>query len=352
MEPEDRVGRIHKDAFVITTGCGLALALLGATIRFLIRIRVQRQHITIDDGFLILAVILLITFSALMYEEVVGPMYLFAALQNGVEGVTIDNSDIVPMTYRYHKFTIVCGMLGWTSFNAVKFSFLFFFRKIIHHLRYWRMYWWFVVAYTSCLFVYGLLVYYLSCPYIDDPRIFQCNAGTEKNRNIIHSAVNIALDIVGDLLILAIPVLLIWTIRIQRVQKLILSCSLCLTIFIIGFSIIRAAGLVHNGAVDTTWAMFWHFIIAEVGVLVTSATAFRSFFVARKNSRQGTYDRRGRVDKADRVKGRPFRGWRDGTRGNGVDENGMGLEMEEGLYDADRDTMPLRPDIVLGKGSR
>ncbi|KAH8424779.1 uncharacterized protein LDX57_002522 [Aspergillus melleus] len=351
MKPEDRVGRIQKDAFVITTGCGLALALLGAIIRFLIRIRVQRQRITIDDGFLILAVILLITFSALMYEEVVSPMYLFAALQNGVEGVTINISDVVPMTYRYHKFTIVCGMLGWTSFNAVKFSFLFFFRKIIHHLRYWRMYWWFVVAYTSCLFVYGLMVYYLSCPYIDDPRIFECNAGSEKTRNIVHSAVNIALDIVGDLLILAIPVYLIWTIRIHRTQKLILSCSLCLTIFIISFSITRAAGLVHNGAVDTTWAMFWHFIIAEVGVLVTSATAFRSFFVARKNSRQGTYERR---DGVERVNDRVSRGWRDGVRGKSAHANGdgIGVGLEEGLYDTDRDTVHLRPTAALGKGSR
>jgi hypothetical protein len=48
-------------------------------------------------------------------------------------------------------------------------------------------------------------------------------------------------------------------------------------------TIIRVAGIRYKGgvAVDTVWAVYWQLIEAEIGVFMASATAFRTFFIAR-----------------------------------------------------------------------
>lgn len=112
-----------------------------------------------------------------------------------------------------------------------------------------------------------------------------------------------ALDTVGDILsmflnqfglilcctidtaaVLAIPLSIIWRIRVPLSQKMILGCSLCLTIVMIALSIIRVSGLVHVNAIDSIWSTYWQFLGFEIGVFLASAVAFRSFFTARNQS--------------------------------------------------------------------
>jgi uncharacterized membrane protein (Fun14 family) len=84
-------------------------------------------------------------------------------------------------------------------------------------------------------------------------------------------------------LVLAIPISIIWRVRVHWIQKIILGCSLCVAVIMIILMIVRVAGLVHQGVVDINWNIFWHFLNAEIGVLLTSAVTFRTLFVARKN---------------------------------------------------------------------
>ncbi|KAF7591141.1 hypothetical protein BBP40_001915 [Aspergillus hancockii] len=214
-----------------------------------------------------------------MYQEVVVRMYLLAAVYEHVDGVVVP--DWEQMSYDFHKWWAVCGILGWASFNSVKFSFLFLFKRMIDRMRVWRIYWWAVVVFTTGLVVYGFAAVYLSCPYFYDPRQFQC---AERRAGIIHSTLVISLDIVGDLLILVIPIAIIWQVQFHWIKKIILGCSLCVAVIMIILMITRVAGLVHGGAVDINWNIFWHYLNAEIAVLLTSAVAFRALFVARKHS--------------------------------------------------------------------
>lgn len=86
-------------------------------------------------------------------------------------------------------------------------------------------------------------------------------------------------------LVLFIPVHLIWTVRVRRMQKLGLTLSLCLTILMSIVTIIRGAGVYYKGLVDTNWETYWVIICAEIGICLAVATCFRSFFIARKEYR-------------------------------------------------------------------
>jgi hypothetical protein len=70
--------------------------------------------------------------------------------------------------------------------------------------------------------------------------------------------------------------------KVRRRQKVALACSLCLTFVIIALTIVRASRLRHwSGVPDPTWAAYWCFIPALMGLILTSATALRALFVSR-----------------------------------------------------------------------
>lgn len=90
--------------------------------------------------------------------------------------------------------------------------------------------------------------------------------------------------------VLAIPIRLLWQIRVRLSQKIAISSSLCLTIVIIAVTIIRASGIRQGTTIDSVWETYWQVISAEVGLIMTSATAFRTFYVARSVAQQRQRD--------------------------------------------------------------
>ena len=73
-------------------------------------------------------------------------------------------------------------------------------------------------------------------------------------------------------------------------QKLGLAALLCLSIFVVLISAIRMTGYAHHyGLIDPTWAWFWMHIESCVAIIISSISAFSSFF----------FINRDRVKKAD-----------------------------------------------------
>jgi hypothetical protein len=83
---------------------------------------------------------------------------------------------------------------------------------------------------------------------------------------------------------LLIPIRIIWKVRIRRRQKLALSCSLCLTIIMIVVTVMRLVGLRRGRVLDVLWEIYWQFVAAEVGLILTAAAALRTLFVVRAPS--------------------------------------------------------------------
>lgn len=60
-----------------------------------------------------------------------------------------------------------------------------------------------------------------------------------------------------------------------------MAFSLCLTVIIIAVTVARASGILNDSKIDATWEVYWQYVSAEVGLLMSSATAFRTLFVSR-----------------------------------------------------------------------
>lgn len=80
-----------------------------------------------------------------------------------------------------------------------------------------------------------------------------------------------------------IPIYLIWKIKVQPVQKLIMGALLCLSICMVVAASIRVAGYHLDGdaidiELDMKWSHFWLYVEACIAVLTVSATTCRTIF--------------------------------------------------------------------------
>ncbi|KAL8855701.1 MAG: hypothetical protein Q9178_007667 [Gyalolechia marmorata] len=221
-----------------------------------------------------------------MYSTLLDKLYMVQelstslpdALSTGlsIEDMPMDSAFLRPV-YEYLKWITINQALGWCSIIAVKFSFLLLFKKMLDRIPPMITYWWFVVAFNTIAWGYGFSTYFLNCPYYNNPKICV-------SRMVHHGIALTAVDVVGDLLILFIPIKLIRKVQIKWTQKVPLVLSLCLTGIMILVTITRIAGIKFHGQMDIVWSSYFLIVAAEVGVILACISTYRALFVARRKA--------------------------------------------------------------------
>ena len=89
------------------------------------------------------------------------------------------------------------------------------------------------------------------------------------------------MDITTDALVVSIPIVLLWRVRINFRQKIGLGTLLCLSLVMAIIAIARMSGInLTSKNVDIVWLAFWQQQECSVAVIMISISAFRSLFVA------------------------------------------------------------------------
>ena len=86
-------------------------------------------------------------------------------------------------------------------------------------------------------------------------------------------------------MLVAIPIRLLWSVRIRPYQKGIIGVFLSLNLFMVITASIRISGFNFRGKYDFIWFSLWQELEGCVAVSMFSLTAFRSVFVALESSR-------------------------------------------------------------------
>ncbi|KAL3448776.1 hypothetical protein BJX65DRAFT_306781 [Aspergillus insuetus] len=275
----------------ISTSVLLGIASLAVLIRCLIRFYLQRKRFSLDDGFVLASFAFLIATFVIAYTKMMPSLYFDYTAITEVDNKTPSLSlqaQAREKGYQFHLWMIVALTTSTASIVAAKLSFLFFFKKLIDRVHGWRVYWWVATVYTVVTSAWFEAGPFVACPHFFDPKQVECNTGQQVRLISILSIISFVLDIIGDILILIIPVFILRKIRIRTSQKILLSLTLCLTTVFLALNIARLAGLWRNGAVDTVWNIYWQIIVTEVGVFLAAAASFRSFFVARNKNERPT----------------------------------------------------------------
>ncbi|KAL8711212.1 MAG: hypothetical protein Q9220_004357 [cf. Caloplaca sp. 1 TL-2023] len=281
--------KITEDGFKIGIGFMLAVAVSLAIGRIFIRVKLNNR-IYVDDGFFLLAVVVLIAGTVMTYIDI---PYIY--LQQDVQaGIQAPPADFVQQLLKSVKIQDAAVVLLSTGIFAIKLSFLALFRSLIRRLKKIEMWWWFVLTIVIPSSVVLICSNFITCGYFDE-RILGTlqsrlcvTAGALKRQTAALQAVTI-LDILSDVLIITIPVALLWRVQIDMRRKLVLGTMLCLSIFTIITAIVRVSGgKSANGQIDSSWVIFWLHIETAVAVMVASISAYRALFVVERSRHHET----------------------------------------------------------------
>ena len=198
------------------------IAILVAISRLTIRLRVQRQ-LLVDDVFLIFACLALSAAMGIIYRNV-KPLYLTQAVIDGL--ITAEQSWIlyganpaagiqIYQSFQYSHETMI-----WLVIFSAKFSFLFFFYRLISRAQHLVTYWRVICLLTLIAFVFCVCCTFIGCPYINLQarkstrpnfrrrvpgdvlicNLVQCTHGTGIMREVALNSTAIGFDILTDIL--------------------------------------------------------------------------------------------------------------------------------------------------------
>ncbi|KAF1941000.1 hypothetical protein EJ02DRAFT_423457 [Clathrospora elynae] len=282
---------VSRDAFLLVSWCGFSIATICVIGRIATRLSVFKC-LALDDYFVLLGWSSSLAFSVVWHFFSANT---YAAISQMV-GKTPFNDTYLSLMYDYTRSQtgmIICQTLGlW----FIKYSFLFFFRKMGHQIRHQKILWWTVAVYVSI----GLAISISVPPW-------RCHTNLKKNlANIALKCgtpeiarftmntlrVQAAMDITSDAAILSIPLTILWQVRISMRRKLALAGIFALILFIVLCVILRVV-IVEKTAVgsymDVTWLYLWHKIELDVAIIVACLASFRALYTSQRNQSLPTY---------------------------------------------------------------
>lgn len=144
-----------------------AIAILAATARIIIRLRIHKK-LRLDDFFVILACVCLAGATGLSYH-VMSLNYFLAQLQpqpNQSFGAGIDQKMVLQRSILYQKSVWAVSVLLWTVIFATKFGYLSLYRNLVDRIPSMYAVWKCVVLLTILAFGLSLCSTWLFCPKI------------------------------------------------------------------------------------------------------------------------------------------------------------------------------------------
>ncbi|KAH6847735.1 hypothetical protein B0I37DRAFT_150748 [Chaetomium sp. MPI-CAGE-AT-0009] len=183
------------------------------------------------------------------------------------------------------------GILSITGVHAVKLSFLLFFHRLGRQIPKYILFWWFVAFVTLASYGISIALIEYKCMLSSlEVIFFECTANGETARQWTYMVAYCTIDAASDLLILCLPIVILWKVRLTMRKKLILGAIFSLTLITVAVTIIR--GTIHMGKVVTdgsqtqniAWAWFWLSIEFIMAYIISCLVSFRMLFVHNERS--------------------------------------------------------------------
>ena len=143
------------------------VCLASACVRYWVKLHVQRQF-SVDDGILLFGIMCSIAATVLMIKFV-DTIFLERAVQTGMR-VKLP-SNLFEQVVDNYTLETVAWVLTWCSIAAVKFSYLFLFKRMISRIPHMSTYWWFTAGFNGVISVYGIVANLSSCPYYGSQKV-------------------------------------------------------------------------------------------------------------------------------------------------------------------------------------
>ncbi|KAF7502321.1 hypothetical protein GJ744_006131 [Endocarpon pusillum] len=278
------LGRIAAHDFKIAVGILFGLAVLCLLLRILIRL-VIRRRLFLDDSFLIFSFVCLTGSTVILYKRIY-MIYLEFSMMAGDPTASILAFQQKDELLKQSKWSLAYFLFLWTSIFAVKWCYFAFFYPLLRAMWKWIIYYyWFAIIFSISSWMFLVLGERLiACPYIG--RAFaKCFPELPASKQVIVALfwLGPTLDGLTDLMVVSIPIIILRRSQMPTLTKIGLGTFLCLSVFMLVCSILRAAGTYYHGTLSYPWCIFWLHSEACIGIIMGSVTAYRSALVGSSN---------------------------------------------------------------------
>ncbi|KAI9852412.1 MAG: hypothetical protein M1838_000730 [Thelocarpon superellum] len=240
-----------------------------------------------DDAFHMLAWSMLMV-SAGLYTRAIPIIYKVTAITSGqtfFEADFLETQLPIYSNIQFATFTLFFSIV-W----SVKFAFLLFYRRFFLGLRNHLIAWWLVTSITILAFVSNMAIWLCACgspmAYFS---ISACLSPESIDRARLQIQYGTSVDIITDAMIMAVPLAILWDLRVTTGQKLGLAGIFLLAVVVIVFAALRAVestatftptSISSLEKADPISLTLWTALESSIAVIVSTLPSFRIYFLS------------------------------------------------------------------------
>ncbi|KAL7782207.1 hypothetical protein V8C37DRAFT_397960 [Trichoderma ceciliae] len=226
-----------------------------------------------------------------LYLATISTFFNLTAIQEGrMEPYASLENDLAVML---HIFFVV-QFFFWLTLWMVKWSLMCMFKKLTDGLPLYNKIWWAVLVFSILTFIGCCVSNFTSCSSLHAWfTAGECSTPRDARAKEISLWFGLAGDLATDLLIMAVPMRVLWDLRISLVEKISVGVIFAVGLITMVTAIIRSVTLessASSGQVSTTWLIMWGAIEGAIAMIVGCLPAFAVFIRGRVTASRAQYE--------------------------------------------------------------
>ncbi|KAF2675980.1 hypothetical protein K458DRAFT_380632, partial [Lentithecium fluviatile CBS 122367] len=183
-------------------------------------------------------------------------------------------------TGKYFKGTVAMAVFFPCTLWSVKFAFLLFFWKLVNKIRSLRWHWYAAFAFTILSFAGAFAATDWKCIASPVEIIFaECATRDSGVRMKFFMWFICAIDVFSDMLIMSIPIVMLWQIRLPMRKRLSLVALFSLVCVTMAIAFVRASQITtYKGQPDNSRTTLWTFVEQCISVIIVCLGSIRVLF--------------------------------------------------------------------------
>ncbi|PGH00140.1 hypothetical protein GX51_05953 [Blastomyces parvus] len=193
------------------------------------------------------------------------------------------------------KIFFCTTLLLWVSLWSVKFSLLVLYRRLLSRLKTEIRLWWVVLVFTALNLIGCIISNLTSCESLSAWfSLTGCSSPKEVKAQLASLYYSFAVDVITDIMIMALPVKLLWSLQLPFIQKASLGALFSVGLICIAMATIRVVQIgtkaENNSTPSSSWLAFWGILEAGIAVIIGCLPALAIIYRKERATRR-TYGR-------------------------------------------------------------
>ncbi|KAG4266869.1 hypothetical protein FPRO06_10034 [Fusarium proliferatum] len=284
---------VNRQGLLIIVWTCFTIATLFVSLRLFVRWHQNRRFLA-DDYWITWAWLCALTMAILQTEQMESLWYM-THLQAG--RIAYDPKELEFHRSQITRWQFPIIKMFWIILWSVKASFLALFYTLVQPFPVIRRCWYGVSVFAALALIVCVICSALTCSPPSDYFHGSCDSPQEQWRQTFNVVFSTTVDVVTDLMIMALPIAVLPSLQLDRKKKIGLGIAFSLGIIIICVAVVRMTKVIVGNQVDLVGLAIWGAVETATALVVGSLPALKGLLT--RGIKKYATSRSGRSDPAD-----------------------------------------------------